>query len=794
MSTESITAKPSATSDTTTAATDINHAAIYAKLATQHGVQTKQVVAFAGLFDDGASVPFIARYRKEQTGGLDDDILRQLEKGLGYERDMAARRSKIIAQLTTQNALTDDLQARIENAKTKLELEEIYQPYRPRRRSVAARARLAGLKPIADAILAGANPIDALAGFSCPATLTDELGETFEADFGDYDKQAAGVAAIIIDDWATDLALYDAVRTGFNATASIRAELASEEKREVGEKFKDYFEHTESFAQLSNHRLLAMLRGRQQNVLVLHVDGEDVPFIDKITQHFHVDDSAANGDFLSSCVNKLWSAKWRPQIEHRLLTERRVSAETDAISVFAENLKHLLMAAPAGRKVILGVDPGIRHGVKMAVIDATGEVITTDTCYPFKPYNKIEEARAMIATFISTHGVELIAIGNGTASRETEALIKSIIDTDKLPATTVVVSEAGASVYSASEIASSELPELDVSVRGAVSIARRLQDPLSELVKVEPKSIGVGQYQHDVNQSELESSLDNVTEDCVNAVGVDVNTASPAILAYIAGLNKNVAQQIVDYRRTNGAFTSREQLKNVPRLGAKTFEQAAGFLRIKDGVEPLDATGVHPESYGLVYEILHQANKTLDDVLGNESVAKSLNTNNERFSQLSGVLAELAKPAHDPRGEFRTAKFREDVNEVKDLAVGMVLEGVVTNVTTFGCFVDIGVHQDGLVHISELSDSYVDNPASIVKPQDIVTVRVTSVDEARGRIGLSMKSEKPTSSDKTKTQPTQTKPKAIHKPSRPAKSGIKDGSKETNKVGSLGALLKQAGL
>ena len=787
------------------AQTPIDHAAIYDKLAKEHSVKPSQVAAFAELFDEGASVPFIARYRKEQTGGLDDALLRALEKGLVLQRDLATRRIKIIELLTAQNALTDELIARIEAANTKLELEEIYQPYRPRRRSVAARARLAGLEPIAQDILAGAAPSEALAGFSCPETLTDETGETFEADFKDFDKQLAGVQAIILDTWAQSLDLLDEVRVGFNKTASIRSELVGEEKREAGEKFKDYFEHSEPFAKLSNHRLLAMLRGRQQNVLVLHVDGEDEPFVQKIKSHFGVDESSVNGEFLADTANKLWHAKWRSQIEHRLLTERRVAAETDAIGVFAENLKHLLMTAPAGRKVILGVDPGIRHGVKMAVIDATGDVLATDTAYPFEPYNKVDEARKMIADLIRVHGVELVAIGNGTASRESESLVKSIIDDEKLPAKALVISEAGASVYSASEIASNELPDLDVSVRGAVSIARRLQDPLSELVKVEPKAIGVGQYQHDVNQTELESSLDKVTEDCVNAVGVDVNTASPAILAHIAGLNKNVAQQIVDYRRSNGAFKNREELKAVPRLGVKTFEQAAGFLRIKDGTEPLDATGVHPESYGLVYEILRKADKSLTDVLGNEAVAKSFNDSADNFSQLATVVAELAKPAHDPRGEFKTAKFRDDVNSIKDLTVGMVLEGVVTNVTAFGCFVDVGVHQDGLVHISELSDGFVDNPAAVVKPQDIVSVRVISVDEARGRIGFSMKSEA-AKADKKADKPKEKedrKPRTSDKKADKAKDqrserrrfDKSDKSKaQDNKVGSLGALLKQAGL
>lgn len=765
----------------------IDQAAIYQKLADAHQIQVKQVQAFADLFDEGSSIPFIARYRKEQTGGLDDEILRVLEKSLVAERDLAARRLKIIQLLTAQNALTEDLQTRINEAASKLELEDIYQPFRPRRRSVAARAKLAGLEPIAAEILSGIKPSDALAGFVAPTTVTDDAGETFEVDFTDFDKQLAGVQAIVLESWATALDLLDEIRLGFNATASIRSELIGEEKREIGEKFKDYFEHSELFSKLSNHRLLAMLRGRQQGVLVLHVDGEDEPFIEKIVKFFGVDKQAANGEFLYDAAKKLWTTKWRTQIEHRLLTERRIAAESDAIGVFAENLKHLLMMAPAGRKVILGVDPGIRHGVKMAVIDDTAEVLATQTVYPFKPQNQIEQAKQSIADLIKQYSVELVAIGNGTASRETEELIKDVIRSQSLNAKALVISEAGASVYSASELASSELSQLDVSVRGAVSIARRLQDPLSELVKVEPKAIGVGQYQHDVNQAELEASLDKVTEDCVNAVGVDVNTASPAILAHISGLNKNVAQQIVDYRRANGAFKNREALKNVPRLGVKTFEQAAGFLRIKDGDEPLDATGVHPESYGLVYEILSQHNKQLDEILGNEAVAKSLNTSQDNFSQLATVLAELAKPAHDPRGEFKTAKFRDDVNEIKDLQVGMVLEGVITNVTAFGCFVDIGVHQDGLVHISELSDKFIANPAEFVKPQDIVQVRVILVDEVRGRIGLSMKTQK----DHQDKASTKLKKESV---SKNTKKSSRKPSEKTTTMGSFGALLQQARL
>ena len=533
----------------------------------------------------------------------------------------------------------------------------------------------------------------------------------------------------------------------------------------------------------------------------------------------------------------MWKDKWRPHIEHRLLTEKRLTAEADAIEVFANNLQHLLMSAPAGRKVILGVDPGIRHGVKMAIIDAQGHVMLDSedkpviaTVYPFAPDNKIDEAKKVIDELLSSYQVDLVAIGNGTASRETDAMIKEILAANEaLKANVVIVNESGASVYSASELASDELANLDVSVRGAVSIARRLQDPLSELVKVDPKAIGVGQYQHDVNQSQLADSLDKVTQDSVNAVGVDVNTASPAILAHIAGLNRNVAQQIVTYRKEHGAFDSRESLKNVPRLGVKTFEQAAGFLRVHGGSNPLDATGVHPESYALVDSLLAQAGKPLPEVIGNDGVLNVIDTTalvaHDDNISVTAIIEELAKPARDPRPEFKTANFRDDVNSIKDLTEGMTLEGVVTNVTAFGCFVDVGVHQDGLVHISQMANDFVADPMNRVKPGDIVSVRVISIDEKRGRIGFSMKpeAEKPArpaaksseanagSDDKVNrprsNRPTSNRPAADKRPSKPrGKAQDKDSANHRSKapraekaeapskMGTLGALLKEAGV
>ena len=841
---------PSQTSTNAQVLDATTHANIHDKLARALGIKTAQVNAFVKLYDEGATVPFIARYRKEKTQNLDDGQLRALEKSLNYERDMATRRLKITELLSTQGNLTDELQTRIDNATSKLELEDIYLPYRPRRRSPAAKARAAGLDVAAQALLTQeTTPIAALADYQVQSSITDDSGNEIEVDFSDIDKQLAGVQAIIVDEWTQALDLLDNLRSGFAKTASIVSSVASEEKREVGEKFKDYFEHSESLARLPNHRLLAMLRGRQENVLGLKIEGEDAPFIEKIIKHFEVDAKAPaeRQEFLVEAATSLWKEKWRPHIEHRLLTEKRLTAEADAIDVFANNLQHLLMAAPAGRKVILGVDPGIRHGVKMAIVDAQGHVMldgeekpVVATVYPFAPDNKMDEAKKVIDELLSTYGVDLVAIGNGTASRETDAMIKEILAANaELKAKAVIVNESGASVYSASELASDELANLDVSVRGAVSIARRLQDPLSELVKVDPKAIGVGQYQHDVNQTQLADSLDKVTQDSVNAVGVDVNTASPAILAHIAGLNKNVAQQIVTYRKEHGAFDNREALKNVPRLGVKTFEQAAGFLRVHGGSNPLDATGVHPESYALVDSLLEQTGKALPEVIGNDGVLNSIDTTalaaNDDNISVKAIIEELAKPARDPRPEFKTANFREDVNSIKDLSEGMQLEGVVTNVTAFGCFVDVGVHQDGLVHISQMANDFVADPMNCVKPGDIVSVRVISIDEKRGRIGFSMKpeSEKPVrpaaksvaegkgNDDKTSrprsnhsnsNRPSNSRPVADKRSSKPrgnrqdkdhannrrkaprAEKAAAPNKEAPNKIGTLGALLQEAGV
>ena len=836
-STDSLTSSQASTNAQVLDAT--THANIHDKLARALGIKTAQVNAFVKLYDEGATVPFIARYRKEKTQNLDDAQLRALEKSLNYERDMATRRLKITELLSTQGNLTDELQTRIDNATSKLELEDIYLPYRPRRRSLAAKARAAGLDTAAQAVLTQeVTPTEALADYQAISSITDDSGNEIEVDFSDIEKQLAGVQAIIVDEWTQALDLLDHLRSSFAKTASIVSSVASEEKREVGEKFKDYFEHSESLARLPNHRLLAMLRGRQENVLGLKIEGEDTPFIEKITKHFEIDAKAPTERqaFLVEAASSLWKDKWRPHIEHRLLTEKRLTAEAAAIDVFANNLQHLLMSAPAGRKVILGVDPGIRHGVKMAIIDAQGHVMLDGedkpviaTVYPFAPDNKMQEAKTVIDELLSTYHVDLVAIGNGTASRETDAMIKEILAANEaLTAKAVIVNESGASVYSASELATDELGNLDVSVRGAVSIARRLQDPLSELVKVDPKAIGVGQYQHDVNQNQLADSLDKVTQDSVNAVGVDVNTASPAILAHIAGLNKNVAQQIVTYRKEHGAFDSREALKNVPRLGIKTFEQAAGFLRIHDGSNPLDATGVHPESYAVVDSLLAQAGKALPEVIGNDGILNSIDTTsiaaNDDNISVRAIIEELAKPARDPRPEFKTANFRDDVNSIKDLTEGMTLEGVVTNVTAFGCFVDVGVHQDGLVHISQMANDFVADPMNRVKPGDIVSVRIISIDESRGRIGFSMKPEnekpvraaaKPASdhTDANRNDDKQSHPRSKRPSTTDKRASVprQDSSKNKNstthrqqtpkpktdtpvKLGTLGALLQEAGV
>lgn len=775
------------------------------QLANELAVRPNQVEAAIRLIDEGASVPFIARYRKEVTQGLDDTQLRQLDTRLTYLRDLYERREKVIQSLQEQDKLSDDLLARVNAAETKNALEEIYAPYRPKRTSKSFKAKEAGLGPIAEKIIADQiDPTEALAGFS-------------HEDYPDVESQLDAIQHILIDDWAQNIALTTELKQIFSKTAVLKSAVASEEKKEVGKKFRDYFEFSENLNKVPSHRLLAMLRGRQENVLGLKVDGEDDAPLARIETEYNLEtlQPQSRQDYLKQTAKLFWLGKVRPQIEHSLLTDKRLSAEAEAMDVFAENLRHLLLSAPAGGRTTLGVDPGIRTGVKLAVVSDAGDVLAYSTIYPFAPKEDKEGAIAELARLCREFHVELIAIGNGTASRETEALVAEMMaaNTD-LKLTRITVSEAGASVYSASELASQELPELDVSIRGAVSIARRLQDPLAELVKIDPKSIGVGQYQHDVNQTGLAKTLDAVVEDCVNAVGVDVNTASPAILAYIAGLNKAIAQQIVEYRKEHGRFDNRQALKKVPRLGERTFEQSAGFLRIQNGSEPLDASAVHPESYGLVEKIVAAKATTVKDIIGNTEIIRQVKADefvDDKFGlpTIQDVLAELEKPGRDPRPEFRTAKFREDITEVAQLTEGMQLEGVVTNVTNFGAFVDVGVHQDGLVHISELANEFVSDPHKVVKPGQIVQVRVMQVDVERNRVNLSMRAEgsAPAKAPRQQQRPQQDraersepKPQGQRPPrkegdfKRPQQSKPKTEKPQEQKIGGLGALLLQAGI
>lgn len=788
-------------------------AELFAQIAKELTVRPEQVTAAAALLDEGSTVPFIARYRKE-VHGLDDAQLRELELRLTYLRELDERRSKVIESIRGQGKLTDALLARLNQADSKNALEDLYLPYRPKRTSKAQLAKDAGLEPIALRVLnEEIEPATALEGFS-------------HESYPDLDSQLDAISHILVDLWATDLELTENLRRRFFAESQIVSRLANEEKREVGKKFRDYFEAQESLAKIASHRLLALLRGRQENVLTLKVDGTNDAHVQAIKDKFSVGSAQPEGrqTLLGQVAELLWLGKLRPHFEHSLLTEKRLAAEAEAVTVFAENMRHLLLSAPAGGKVTLGMDPGIRTGVKLAVVNASGDVLAHSVIYPFAPRNERDAALETLNTLCREHGVELIAIGNGTASRETDALVADFLKTQPdLTITKVVVSEAGASVYSASELATAELPDLDVSIRGAVSIARRLQDPLAELVKIDPKSIGVGQYQHDVNQPTLARRLDAVVEDSVNAVGVDVNTASPSLLSRIAGLNKNIGQQIADYRREHGPFATREDLKKVPRLGTKTFEQAAGFLRVTNGTQPLDASAVHPEAYPLVAKILGSLSKSLSEILGQSGALDGFDPASVVDDQfglptVQDVIRELEKPGRDPRPEFRTVKFRDDVTEVKDLVDGMILEGVITNVTNFGAFVDIGVHQDGLVHISELSDQYVGDPHKFAKPGQIVTVRVMGTDGDRKRISLSLRltpTERPVKAERSEQRPARSSeaPKRHADRSRSDRprsdkprddrprndkprheKQARDEKPKEEKIGSFGALLAQAGL
>jgi uncharacterized protein len=717
---------------------------IIARLAEELGVRAQQVKAAVDLLDEGATVPFIARYRKEATDGLDDSQLRTLETRLGYLRELEERRATVLNSVREQGKLAPELEAAFLAAETKTALEDLYLPYKPKRRTKAQIAREAGLEPLALDVLANPN-LDPEA----------EAAKFLNPEQGVADAAAAleGARHILMERFAEDAALTGGLRERLWDEAILVASVA-EGKEEAGAKFRDYFDYGESIAKLPSHRILALLRGRNEDVLNLTVkvakdeEAGHQSAEGAIARTFNVADQGRPADrWLLDTVRQSWKAKLLPRIESDLRQRLKEAAEAEAIYVFAQNLKDLLLAAPAGPRVTLGLDPGIRTGVKVAVVDRTGKVLDTTTIYPHAPKNQWDESIAALAVLVSKHRVDLIAIGNGTASRETDQLVSDLIKRHNLVSVSrVVVSEAGASVYSASELGSKELPKLDVSLRGAVSIARRLQDPLAELVKIEPKAIGVGQYQHDVNQAHLARSLDAVVEDCVNAVGVDVNTASPALLRYVSGLSQSLSKNIVEFRNQNGPFKRREDLKKVPRLGEKAFEQAAGFLRIMNGDDPLDASAVHPEAYPVVERLIERSGKGIGEIIGNADFLRSVNAEtytDERFGlpTVTDILKELEKPGRDPRPEFKMARFKEGVDKLEDLKPGMELEGVVTNVTNFGAFVDIGVHQDGLVHISHLSDKFIKDPREVVKAGDVVKARVLEVDVARKRIALTMKSD-----------------------------------------------------
>jgi uncharacterized protein len=718
-----------------------------------------QVAAAIALLDEGATVPFIARYRKEATGGLDDAQLRVLEERLRYLRELEDRRAAIIASIEEQGKMTPTLLASIMQAEDKTRLEDLYLPFKKKRRTKAQIALEAGLEPLADALLANPmlQPEEEAAKYLKPA-FTTEQGD----NPGVPDVKAAleGARQILMERFAEDAELLQWLREYLLEHGVVESKVASGKdggKEGEGAKYSDYFDYSEPLSSIPSHRALALFRGRREEVLrvALRMDSEaEKPKWDashnpceaRIAVRFGIADKGRPADaWLMDTVRWTWRVKSFPHLEIDLMGGLRTRAETEAIQVFARNLKALLMAAPAGPRVTMGLDPGLRTGVKVAVVDATSRVMETTTIYPHQPRNDWDGSLHVLGVLAEKYGVSLIAIGNGTASRETDKLARDLIQRrPDLKLTSIVVSEAGASVYSASDLASKEFPNMDVSLRGAVSIARRLQDPLAELVKVDPKSIGVGQYQHDVGQTQLARSLDAVVEDCVNAVGVDVNTASAPLLERVSGLNTAVAQSIVAYREANGMFTSREALHQVPRLGDKTFEQAAGFLRVMNGENPLDASAVHPESYPVVQRILADLKQEIRSVIGNNKLLKSLNPTryaDERFGvpTITDIVRELEKPGRDPRPEFITAAFKEGVNEISDLQPGMMLEGVVTNVAAFGAFIDIGVHQDGLVHISALADKFVKDPHTVVKVGQVVKVKVLEIDEKRKRIALTMR-------------------------------------------------------
>jgi len=719
---------------------------VQARIAQELNVATARVQAAVDLLDDGATVPFIARYRKEATGGLDDAQLRQLDERLSYLRELEDRRATVIKTIDDDGKLTPALKQALLSAETKTRLEDLYAPYKKKRRTRAQIAREAGLEVVLDSLLEN------------PALVPEVLAEQFinsEAGFTDSKAVLDGARQIFMERAAEEADLVGSLRELVWQDGVMQSRVV-DGKQQEGEKFTDYFEFDEALEKIPSHRALAMFRGRSEGVLTLNlkVTGQD----DLETRHmmgvcdyriakcFGISDQGCSADaWLLECVRWAWRIKLSLQMETECNLKIRERAEEEAIRVFGDNLRDLLLAAPAGQLVTMGLDPGLRTGVKVVVVDGTGKLLDQETIYPHVPKRKWKDAIETLVRLTKKHGVQLVSIGNGTGSRETDKLMREVIAAHpELKLNSLVVSEAGASVYSASALASAEFPDLDVSLRGAVSIARRLQDPLAELVKIEPKAIGVGQYQHDVNQFRLARKLETIIEDCVNAVGVTVNSASVPLLVQVAGLSTSLAENIVAYREKNGAFTSRQQLLDVPRLGAKAYEQAAGFLRIDNGSDPLDASSVHPEAYTVVQKILKFNARNIEQVIGDREFLKGLSASDytdDKFGAptVQDIISELEKPGRDPRPEFKTASFQDDVEQIKDLKLNMILEGVVTNVANFGAFVDIGVHQDGLVHISALSDRFVKDPREVVKTGDIVKVKVMVVEVERKRIGLTMR-------------------------------------------------------
>ncbi|MEZ9072450.1 Tex family protein [Vibrio splendidus] len=717
--------------------------AICRLIAEELNVRSEQVTAAVNLIDDGNTVPFIARYRKEVTGGLDDTQLRNLDSRLSYLRELDDRRQTILKSIKDQGKLTPELERDITQADSKTRLEDLYLPYKPKRRTKGQIAIEAGLEPLADTLWNEPQ--------HDPET---EAANFISSDKGIADTKAAldGARAIVMERIAEDANLLEKIRQHLTRNSELVSRVVTG-KEQAGEKFKDYFEHNETLNKVPSHRALAMLRGRNEGFLTLamNADPEQEEGVrgsyceNIISDHYGITLSSAPADaWRKQVISWAWRIKVSMHMETELMGAMKERGEIEAIEVFATNLKDLLMAAPAGPRATLGLDPGLRTGSKIAVVDSTGKVLATETIYPHPPQKQYDKSAHVVEQMVRQYNVDLIAIGNGTASRETDSFVADVIKRGNLTAQKIIVSEAGASVYSASELAAKEFPNMDVSIRGAVSIARRLQDPLAELVKIDPKSIGVGQYQHDVSQTMLAKRLDAIVEDCVNAVGVDVNTASAALLTRVAGLSNTIAQNIVDFRDENGRFEARTTLKKVARLGPKAFEQCAGFLRIMDGKNPLDASSVHPEAYPLVKTIAEKNQKDIKSLVGNTDFLRGLHAidyTNENFGvpTVTDIIKELDKPGRDPRPEFKTATFADGVNSMSDLEPGMILEGVVSNVANFGAFVDIGVHQDGLVHISALTDRFVSDPHEVVKTGEIVKVKVMEVDVQRKRIALSMR-------------------------------------------------------